>query len=80
MIINFKFNATVLALTSNEYNGKIYHNAVLFIKDSENPEAGTFKIPEDVANRVKSGKDYSFHMCYNDKFSAPYIKGVSDIG
>lgn len=79
MIINFNFNASVLALTSNEYNGKTYHNAVLFIQDSQNSEAGTFKVPEDVANHVRPGESYTFHMCYNDKFQSPYIKGVSDI-
>lgn len=78
MKINCKFKAQVLALNTNKKEEKTYYSAVLFLMDSENPEAGTLNVPEEVAKKLVPGNEFLFSGCYNDKYNSFYITGVEN--
>lgn len=77
MKIKTEFKAQVLAINTNVTNDKTYYSAVLFLSDTDNAEAGTLNVPEEVAKKISAGKEFNFQGCYNDKYNSFYITGVN---
>lgn len=76
MISVVKVRYQVLSITSNEYQGKTYHQAQVFNPDS--CEAGAIGISDDLAKQIKPdpSKVVCFNAEYNDKFGKLNLKSI----
>lgn len=75
MVINSKFNATLLSCkeNTNKENAKFYNISI-----EVNEEVGTLPCNEEVYNTIQNGKlakykQYVFTSSYNDRYSSMRI-------
>lgn len=76
MIITTKCNLIVMAITSNEYNNKVYYQAQVFCPESQ--ESGSIGISDDLAKSLKPdfSKPVTFVGEFNDKFGKLNLKSI----
>lgn len=75
MIIKCKVSLSVLATSSNEYQGNKYFKLTVFNNDPTSPEAGSLKCTEECIKNVKVGSVNVLNCEVND--DKGYIRAVS---